>query len=142
MPPDESSIAVAIIDDSDVVRSLLEIFLNAAPNTHVVAVANSGEDGISAVLKQRPDVTIIDVHMPGIDGYTAATEILREWPDAKIIMNSADDNRIMKAQAQHSGVSAFAAKGMRPRDLHGLVLTVATAGQRPMEKLSEARARS
>ncbi|MFM8320748.1 MAG: chemotaxis-specific protein-glutamate methyltransferase CheB [Chloroflexota bacterium] len=85
-------IRVVVVDDSPSVRELLVQLLNAADEINVVSAGGSGEDAVRLVKSQRPDVLVMDVRMPQIDGLEATRRIMRENP-VPIVLISADMNR-------------------------------------------------
>ena len=84
----DKRIEVLLVDDSAVVRGLLSRFIDAEDDMKVVASAADGARGVSAYQKFLPDLVILDIEMPVMDGITALQEILKVDPDAKIVMCS------------------------------------------------------
>lgn len=79
---------VLVVDDSTTVRSLLSKVLSEAPGIEVVATAENGQAGVDAVRRQPPDLVILDVEMPVMDGISALREIRRLHPRLPVIMFS------------------------------------------------------
>jgi two-component system chemotaxis response regulator CheB len=77
-----------LIDDSAVVRGFITRILEADPDISVIYSAQNGEVGVNALDRQRPDIILLDVEMPVMDGITAIPHILKKIPDVKIIMCS------------------------------------------------------
>ena len=77
---------VLVVDDSTTVRSLLSKVLSEAPGIEVVATAENGQAGVDAVRRQPPDLVILDVEMPVMDGISALREIRRLHPRLPVIM--------------------------------------------------------
>lgn len=80
------TIKVTLVDDHEMVRLGLKSFLNLQPDVEVVGEAGNGKDGISLALKKRPDVIVMDLVMPEMDGVEATLSLLKEWPEAKILV--------------------------------------------------------
>lgn len=78
--------SVVIIDDSRFMADLLEAFFTEKMGFRVLATGNNGVQAISLFKQYRPDLMTMDITMPVKDGKTALTEILAEYPDAKILM--------------------------------------------------------
>lgn len=79
------SIRILIVDDHSVVRQGLRIFLGLDPEFHVVGEARDGNQAILLARKLKPDVVLMDIVMPGLDGVAATRAIRRELPDTEVI---------------------------------------------------------
>lgn len=79
------SIRVLIVDDHSVVRQGLKMFLNLDPDIELVGEADNGEEALLRARELQPDVILMDLLMPKMDGITAITAIRRELPDIEII---------------------------------------------------------
>jgi len=79
------SIRVLIVDDHSVVRQGLQMFLSLDPDIEVVGEADNGEEALHRARELQPDVILMDLLMPKMDGITAITAIRRELPDIEII---------------------------------------------------------
>ncbi len=78
-----------IVDDAVVVRGLLQRWLDAAGGIEVVAVLRNGAEAVAMIDRVKPDVVLLDVEMPGLDGAAALPQLLRRWPSANVIVSSA-----------------------------------------------------
>ncbi|HRC26591.1 MAG TPA: chemotaxis response regulator protein-glutamate methylesterase, partial [Alphaproteobacteria bacterium] len=85
---DDAAIRVMLVDDSAVVRGMITRVLEADPAIRVVTSAQNGEVAVGAVSKTRPDVILLDVEMPVMDGLTALPKLLAAHPSARIVMCS------------------------------------------------------
>jgi two-component system chemotaxis response regulator CheB len=81
-------VRVLIVDDSAVVRGLTKAWLEGAPDVEIVGVATNGEEAVKQAGALRPDIVILDIEMPKLDGISALPQILVEAPGAKVIMAS------------------------------------------------------
>jgi two-component system chemotaxis response regulator CheB len=88
VPKNPNPIRVMLIDDSAVVRGFISRILEADPDITVIYSAQNGEMGVSAITRQDPDVILLDVEMPVMDGITALPLLIKASPDVKIIMCS------------------------------------------------------
>ncbi|MCZ6845481.1 MAG: protein phosphatase CheZ [Alphaproteobacteria bacterium] len=79
-PATSATVKVVVVDDSAVVRGLTRRFLEESPNIEVVVTASNGKNAIEAVAKYDPDVVVLDIEMPVMDGLTAIPLILAEKP--------------------------------------------------------------
>lgn len=77
---------IILIDDHEMVRLGLKSFFNIQPDTEVIAEASNGKEGVEKALELRPDVIVMDLVMPEMDGVEATLAILKEWKDAKILV--------------------------------------------------------
>ena len=81
-------ITVILADDSSVIRRALSMMLETDPNIEIVASASDGKSAVSLAKIKKPDILILDVEMPVMDGITALPEILKNSPSTKVIMCS------------------------------------------------------
>ncbi|CAM2827359.1 response regulator [Streptococcus acidominimus] len=81
-----NKLSVLLIDDHEMVRLGLKSFLNLQTDIEVVGEAVNGKDGIAKTLDLKPDVIVMDLVMPEMDGVEATLKILRDWPEAKILV--------------------------------------------------------
>ena len=81
-------INVMLVDDSAVIRGLMSKALSVDPGIHIIATASDGSTAINAAKRTPPDIIILDIEMPGMDGITALPELLKTVPGCKIIMAS------------------------------------------------------
>ncbi len=118
-------IRVLVVDDEALVRSGLRMILEAAGDIAVVAEARDGASALAAVARHRPEVVLMDVRMPGMDGLTAAERIGRASDAPKVIMLTTFDLDDHVHAALRAGAVGFLLKDTPPRDLAAAVRTVA-----------------
>lgn len=117
-------IKVMIVDDEQLVRMGLRMILDASDDIEVVGEAGDGAQAVDAVRGLAPDVVLLDIRMPGVDGLTAAGQ-LADLPDPpKVIMLTTFDLDEYVHQALRAGAVGFMLKDAPPRDLIGAVQTV------------------
>jgi DNA-binding NarL/FixJ family response regulator len=122
------TIRVVLVDDQAMVRTGLRMVLAAEPDIDVVGEAADGAAGVRVVTELQPDVVLLDVRMPGMDGLEAARRILAaDLPTRVIVLTTFDEDEYVAA-ALRAGVSGFLLKVAPPEDLVVAVRTVA-AGQ-------------
>lgn len=83
-----NAIKVMVVDDSAVVRGLVTRWIEEDPGLEVVARHGNGKLAVDDIAKSKPDVVILDIEMPVMDGLTALPLLLKNWPAAKVIMAS------------------------------------------------------
>ena len=78
-------INILLVEDQTLMRQGLKTILDLEPGLHVVGEAGDGESGIRLALELRPDVILMDVQMPRLNGVDATAQLCRQWPEAKVI---------------------------------------------------------
>jgi DNA-binding NarL/FixJ family response regulator len=106
--PDE--ITCLIVDDHEVVREGLRLSLSRAPHIRVLGEASDGASSIEMVERRKPDVVIMDVRMPGMDGLEATREILKVAPDTAVLIFTAFSERSLLARGLDSGAKGYILK--------------------------------
>ncbi len=106
-------INILIADDLQFIKLVLRDLLEKA-GFRVVGEASNGEEAIELFLDKRPDVVLMDITMPKMDGLTALKKILKIDPGAKIIMCSALGQQTLIVQALKMGAKDFVVKPFRP----------------------------
>ncbi|MBY4967061.1 response regulator transcription factor [Streptococcus suis] len=81
-----NAIRVMLVDDHEMVRLGLKSYLNLQPDVEVVAEASDGEEGLAKALEVKPDVVVMDLVMPKMTGVEATLALLKEWPQAQIVI--------------------------------------------------------
>src|SRR5512145_40777 len=79
-------INLLLVEDQTLMRQGLKTILDLEPGLHVVGEAGDGERGVQLALELRPDVILMDVQMPRLNGVDATAQLCRQWPEAKVII--------------------------------------------------------
>lgn len=110
-------IRVLVVDDHVIVRNGLEQLLATTTEFVLAGVAGDGEEAIDAVERLQPDVVLMDLSMPGMDGVRATAEITRRWPGSKIVVLSSfsDHQRVMAAL--EAGAEGYVLKHADPEQI-------------------------
>ena len=119
------SLRVLVADDQHLLRAGISGILNAAPDIQVIGEACDGEQAVELAAAHRPDVTLMDIRMPLLDGIEATRRIITAAPDAKILILTTFDLDAYVYEALHGGASGFLLKDTPPRQLMEGVRTVA-----------------
>ena len=120
---------VIVVDDHDLVRMGLTRLLSDVKGIRVVAEGNSGEQAVELAKKHEPDVMLMDVRMPGMDGIEATKKILRAMSDIKIIAVTACGEDPFPTRLLQAGAAGYLTKGATTEEMVQAIKTV-TAGQR------------
>ena len=103
-------ITVLLADDHEVVREGLRLALLRSPHIRVVGEAPDGETAVSLTERRLPDVIVMDLRMPGMDGIEATEEIMRRVPDAKVLIFTAYSERALLQRGLESGARGYILK--------------------------------
>jgi DNA-binding NarL/FixJ family response regulator len=117
-------IRVLIADDHPAVRHGLQHFINDTNDIECVATAENGAEAITQTLQHNPDVIIMDIQMPILDGITATTLIKNRYPNTHIIILSGETNPHLQQQAKNAGATTYLQKHDHP---HTLLTAIRTA---------------
>jgi DNA-binding NarL/FixJ family response regulator len=118
-------VRVLLVDDDDLMRAGLRAVLSSDPSLEVVGEAVDGRDAVGRVGRLKPDVVIMDVRMPRLDGISATREILEGAPDARVLMVTTFEEDEYIFGALSAGASGFLLKRARPEELISAIHTVA-----------------
>jgi DNA-binding NarL/FixJ family response regulator len=114
---------VALVDDHDMVRAGFRALLEHTGGVEVVGEGADGNDALTLARELRPDLILMDVHMPRLGGIEAARQITRELPDTRIIMLSGWGGEHAEAALQ-AGALGYVMKGSRPAVLRAAMAAV------------------
>lgn len=104
-------VRVVLADDHPVVRDGLSAMLSSVPGIEVVGTAATGREAVRAAVTQRPDVLVLDVQMPELDGVAAAREIARTAPAVAVLMLTMFDDDDSVFAAMRAGARGYVLKG-------------------------------
>ena len=93
----KSSTRILLVDDYAIVREGLSAILNRQADMQVIAEASNGKEGFEAYRQYRPDIMLTDVSMPIMDGISATAALLAEFPDARVVIFSSEDETFQRA---------------------------------------------
>lgn len=121
-------IKVLIADDQELIRQSLEIVLSGKTDISIVATAASGEEVLESLKTNIPDVILMDIRMPGMDGITCTKSIKQTNPEVKIILLTTFDDDEYVFSALKYGASGYLLKGVSVGSLYDAVKTVYKGG--------------
>ena len=106
-----------IVDDQELIRQSLKVVLNVSPGIEVVDTADSGNKALKSVAAHKPDVVLMDIRMPGMDGVEATRLIKDRYPHIKVIVLTTFDDDEYVFGALQNGASGYLLKGSNISEL-------------------------
>ena len=119
-------VRVAIVDDQDLIRIGLRCILDAHRDIEVVGLAGDGQEAVRLVRQERPDVLLMDLSMPGMDGIETIKHIVAEGLDTGIILLTIHSAEEYAARALQAGAQGFLSKMISEEELLKAIHTVAS----------------
>lgn len=124
--PDATPIRLVLVDDDPLVRAGLQLILGGAPDIEVVDEATDGQAAVEVVARLRPDIVLMDVRMPRLDGVAATEQILgRHGESVRVVVLTTFDTDDLVVRALRAGASGFLLKDTPPAQLVEAVRSVA-----------------
>ena len=132
---------VVLADDHPIFTSSLELLLNTIPDVEIVGIVHDGSELPGLLRQTLPDVVICDIHMPGLDGISAAKMIRADFPGVRVlILSMADDVETIRAGIA-AGISGFLSKKAKRPELEMALFQVASGqtyfGEQYLRQLAE-----
>src|SRR6266581_3336153 len=125
-------VRLLLAEDQVMIREALAALLSFEGDIEVVAQVGRGDEVLTAARQTRPDVAVLDIEMPGMDGLTAAAALKKESPDTKIVILTTFGRPGFLRRAMESGVSAFLVKDS-PADKLTQAIRRVLAGERVID---------
>lgn len=119
------TIRILIADDHQLFRDGLRGLLQAVPDVELVAEAESGETAVQLARQHRPNVILMDIEMPGIDGLEATRRIVNDLPDVNILMLTMFDDDHSVFAAMRAGARGYVLKGVKHDEMLRAIQAVA-----------------
>ena len=120
-----SVVRVLIADDHPVVRDGLVALLSSVPGFEVVAQAATGAEAVREAVVHAPDVALVDLQMPGLDGFAATRELARVAPDVAVLILSMHEDDDSVFAAMRAGAHGYLVKGATQEEILGAISAVA-----------------
>ncbi|PRY37414.1 response regulator [Umezawaea tangerina] len=111
------TVRVLVVDDQELVRDGIASLLGIQPGIEVVGVAGDGAAAVEAALEHRPDVVLMDVRMPVVDGVEAAGVLARRAPGCRVVMLTTFDDNDYVVRALRAGAVGYLLKDLPVREL-------------------------
>jgi DNA-binding NarL/FixJ family response regulator len=115
---------VLIADDHPLILFGIQRVLETSDDIGVVGEARSGEELLRLVGSRRPDVVLMDLHLPGLDGLACITEIGQSWPKTKIVVLSESEDPVSINSALQAGAHAYVLRSLNPAEIPALLRQV------------------
>ena len=117
-------IRVLVADDQNLIRQALQMYLENEDDIKVIVSVDDGMKAIEAIEKHRPDVAVIDLEMPGIDGLTTTKIICQRFPQTKVLVLSSHDSSEDVNQALQAGANGYMLKNNSAEELANVIRSV------------------
>lgn len=121
-------IRILLVDDQKLMREGLRILLELEPDLQVVGEAADGQAALQAYASHQPDVVLMDVRMPGMDGVEATWRLRERWPEARVVILTTFDDNEYVFEALRAGALGYLLKDVSGEELANAVRKVATGG--------------
>jgi DNA-binding NarL/FixJ family response regulator len=115
------SIRVLVADDHRLIREATRLALEGEADIEIVAEAERGDEVLPRVAETRPDVVLLDIRMPGMDGIAVLAQLRAQFPSVKVAMLSAIDEPEVAARALAGGALAYLGKWIEPENLAPII---------------------
>ncbi len=133
-----SPVRVLLVDDHTLVRQGIRALLDVYPDVSVVGEAGDGREGVTMAAELHPNVVLMDVNMPWMDGIEATKRIKEEWPEIRVVGLSVNNsNQLMEAMVA-AGAAAFVSKDTAAEQLYDAILSV-MGSEVPADQLKQTR---
>jgi DNA-binding NarL/FixJ family response regulator len=125
----KSEIKLAMVDDHALLRSALASLINSFENCKVVCEASNGAEFISKIHEYEiPDIVLLDLNMPVMDGFETAVWLRDHWPQVHVLMLTMYDSELTLIRLLQAGVKGFLKKDIAPSELHFAIKSVIQSG--------------
>jgi len=124
-----AKLRILLADDHETVREGLRMILNAQPDMQVVAAVGDGREAVAQCEKITPDVVIMDISMPGLNGLAATSQLTERCPSARVLTLTRHADNSYLQQLMRAGAAGYVLKQSRPAELLHAIRAVATGGK-------------
>ena len=127
MSSSESAITLLVVDDHAGVRQTVMTLVSSEFPHWRVLEAECAEDALTLCGTEQPDLIVLDIKLPGMDGFEATRRIKESWPRTVIVMHSSSDMSVYRDASLAAGAAAFVGKGRNSRTLVPLIASLLPA---------------
>ncbi|OCT11166.1 DNA-binding response regulator [Paenibacillus pectinilyticus] len=117
MTVNQAPLKLLLVDDQDLIRESLHIVLGMDPDIDVVGLAENGHVAVQQCEENQPDVVLMDIHMPIMDGVEATRQIKTAWPHIRVIILTTFQEIGYVVDALSAGAEGYLLKAIHPKDL-------------------------
>jgi DNA-binding NarL/FixJ family response regulator len=121
-------IKLLLVDDQDLIRESLHIVLDMDPEIKVVGLAENGAVALALCEEHQPDVVLMDIHMPVLDGVEATRQLKTKWPHIRVIILTTFQEVSYVVDALVAGAEGYLLKAIHPKDLAAGIKWVSQGG--------------
>ncbi len=136
MSIDDSLIRILTVDDHPLLRKGIAALVNVENDMKLVAEASNGEEAIEQFRLYRPDVTLMDIQMPGLNGIETISQILKESPNARIIVLTTYSGDVQAVRSLKAGARAYLLKRQVHRELLDTIRAVHSGQKRIPQEIA------
>jgi DNA-binding NarL/FixJ family response regulator len=127
-PIEAVQLRILLADDHDILRQGLKLLLEAQPDLHVVGEARTGRSAVEQAAALQPDIVVLDISMPDMDGLEACQHIRRQHPGIQVLILTMHESEEYFLQALRMGATGYLVKKAAPAELCAAVRTIAQGG--------------
>lgn len=124
-----AKLRILLADDHETVREGLRMILNAQPDMQVVATVGDGREAVAEAERIVPDVVIMDISMPGLNGLAATTQLMERCPSARVLTLTRHADSSYLQQLMRAGAAGYVLKQSRPAELLHAIRAVASGSK-------------
>lgn len=128
MPELSLTIRLLLVDDQQLLRQGLRLLLEMEPGLQVVGEAGDGQEALVAYENLQPDVVLMDIRMPVLDGVAATRQLLQRWPGCKVIILTTFDDDTYVFEGLRAGAMGYLLKDVSAQELAQAIRTVHSGG--------------
>lgn len=121
-------IKILIADDQELIKDSIKIILEVNPKYTVTDTVKNGKEALESIKKNKPDIVLMDIRMPVMDGTVCTKHIKEKYPDIKVIILTTFDDDDFIFSALKYGASGYLLKGASPQELYKAIDTVNAGG--------------
>jgi len=112
-----NNVRILLVDDQELIRESLSIVLNIEEDIEVIGMAENGRVAVEMCEREQPDVVLMDIHMPEMDGIVATRLIKKSWPQIRVIILTTFQELDYVVEALDIGAEGYLLKAIHPKDL-------------------------